>query len=112
MDTRTAIETRQRRAAPRTRRTLTRLRHLQAEVQALKFQLAQVQARQEAQGGGEGPVQTHPPISERNARLIALLDTFDQGDAEEQRQEFEALQAGVEAARPGQRRVFGEGFNP
>ncbi len=48
----------------------------------------------------------------RNARLIALLDTFDAGDPEEQRRELAALQTGIEAARPGQRQVFGDGFNP
>ena len=51
-------------------------------------------------------------VAERNARLIALLDSFEQGEPEQQRQEFAALQAGVEEARPGQRRVFGDGFNP
>ena len=54
----------------------------------------------------------HPSIPERNARLIALLDSFDDGDAETQRQEFTALQTGLDAARPGQRRLFGEGVNP
>ncbi len=53
-----------------------------------------------------------PSIPERNARLIALLDTFDDGDPEQQRQDFDALQAGLDDARPGQRRLFGEGVNP
>lgn len=48
----------------------------------------------------------------RNARIIALLDTFDEGDAQQQREELEELQAGLEAARPGQRRLFSEGINP
>lgn len=48
----------------------------------------------------------------RNQRVIALLDSFRAGDPEQQRQDLEALQAGLEEARPGQRRLFGEGFNP
>ena len=40
-----------------------------------------------------------PSISERNARLIALLDSFDDGDPEQQCQDFDVLQAGLEAAR-------------
>lgn len=48
----------------------------------------------------------------RNARLLALLDAFAQGDPEQQRQDLADLEAGMEAARAGQRRVFGEGFNP
>lgn len=59
---------------------------------------------------------TAPPstsrVSDRNARLIALLDTFDDGDPEQQRQDFDALQAGLDDARPGQRRLFGPGVNP
>ena len=51
-------------------------------------------------------------VSDRNARLIALLDSFDDGDPEQQRQDFDALQAGLDAARPGQRRLFGPGANP
>ncbi len=48
----------------------------------------------------------------RNARLIALLNTFDAGDPEQQQHDLAVLQAGIEAARPGQRQVFGDGFNP
>jgi len=44
--------------------------------------------------------------------LIALLSTFEAGDPDQQRQELAALQAGIEAARPEQRQVFGDGFNP
>ena len=55
-----------------------------------------------------GP-QSHSTITERNARLIALLNSFEEGDAEQQRQDLAALQNGIEEARPGQRRVFGEG---
>ena len=40
-----------------------------------------------------------PSISERNARLIALLDSFDDGDLEQQYQDFDVLQPGLEAAR-------------
>ena len=55
---------------------------------------------------------TPPSISDRNTRLIALLDSFDEGDPEQQRQDFVALQTGLDAARPGQRRLFGPGVNP
>jgi hypothetical protein len=55
---------------------------------------------------------TPPRIPERNVRLIALLDSFDDSDPEQQRQEFDALQAGIDSARPGQRRLFGPGTNP
>lgn len=48
----------------------------------------------------------------KNARLIALLDSFEEGDADQQRQDLKALQEGLEEARPGQRRLFGEGVNP
>jgi hypothetical protein len=49
---------------------------------------------------------------ERNARLIALLDRFEQdGDAQEQARDYAALKSGLEAARPGQRRLFIAGFN-
>ncbi len=47
----------------------------------------------------------------RNARILALLDTFDEGDPRQQREELEELQAGLEAARSGQRCLFSEGFN-
>ena len=53
-----------------------------------------------------------PSIPERNARLITLLDSFDDGDPEQQHRDFDALQAGLDAARPGQRRLFGDGINP
>jgi|GEM_PF-3539793 len=43
-----------------------------------------------------------PSISDRNARLIALLDSFDDGDPEQQRRDFAALQAGLEASCHGQ----------
>ena len=108
MDMKTEIRTQQRPRWHKPHRS--RLRRLQDEVQALKLQLAQIQARQEAQENLAPPA--NPQTPDRNARLIALLDAFEQGDAEQQRQDFAALQAGVEEARPGQRRVFSEGFNP
>lgn len=48
----------------------------------------------------------------RNMRLLARLDSFETGDPQRQKQELEALQAGLEEARPGQRRLFREGVNP
>ena len=53
-----------------------------------------------------------PSISERNARLIALLDSFDDGDPEQQCQDFDVLQAGLEAARLGQHCLLGLCVNP
>lgn len=47
----------------------------------------------------------------RNLRLIARLDSFEAGDLQRQKQDLKALQAGLEEARPGQRRLFGEGVN-
>ena len=55
---------------------------------------------------------TQEERTRKNARLIALLDSFEEGDAEQQRRDLEALQEGLEEARPGQRRLFGEGVNP
>lgn len=48
----------------------------------------------------------------RNMRLIARLDSFEAGDSQRQKQDLEVLQAGMEEARPGQRRLFSEGVNP
>ena len=45
-------------------------------------------------------------IPERNVRLIALLDSFDDSDPEQQHQDFADLQAGLDNARPGQRRLM------
>jgi len=54
-----------------------------------------------------GPQNNDLTISERNARLIALLHSFEDGDPEEQRRELAELVQGIEEARPGQRQVFG-----
>jgi len=61
------------------------------------------------QNGREAPT---PAISARNARLIALLNSFDAGDAEQQQRELAEFEAGIDAARAGQRSIFGGGFNP
>ena len=53
-----------------------------------------------------------PGSAVRNARLIALLDSFDDSSPDQQRHDFDALRTGLEAARPCQRRLFSEGFNP
>ncbi len=42
----------------------------------------------------------------------ALLDSFEEGDEEDQRETLALLQRALEEDRPGQRRVFGSGFNP
>ena len=48
----------------------------------------------------------------RNMRLVARLNSFETGDSQRQKQDLEALQEGLEEARHGQRRLFGEGINP
>lgn len=47
----------------------------------------------------------------RNLRLIARLDSFEASDPQRQKQDLKALQTGLEEARLGQRRLFGEGVN-
>lgn len=55
-------------------------------------------------------------LTERNQAAIALLDKFantdEYGTAEEQRETLEHLRDALDANRPGQRSIFGEGFNP
>jgi len=46
------------------------------------------------------------------AALIAALDSFDEGDAEEQRETLAYLKMAIDRDRPGQRSIFGEGINP
>lgn len=53
------------------------------------------------------PVRAYDP-----AALTALLDSFDEGDPEEQRTTLEYLKAAIDRDRPGQRSIFGEGMNP
>ena len=50
--------------------------------------------------------------AQRNTHLIALLHSFESENPEQQQQDLAALQVGLEEARPGQRRLFGEGINP
>lgn len=84
----------------------------------LRRALAEAEARRQgaatppAAGQGTQASEAREQRIRRNQRLIALLDSFEGGDPEQQRQDLEALQAGLEKARPGQRRLFGEGFNP
>ncbi len=59
-----------------------------------------------------GPDLPPPGVSAHNARLIALLDSFDTGDTDQQRHDLAEFEAGLDAARPGQRSIFGEGINP
>ncbi len=56
--------------------------------------------------------ETQQDRTERNARLVARLRSFAEGDPEQQQRDLVALQAGLEEARSGQRRLFGEGVNP
>ncbi len=56
---------------------------------------------------GGRPIPVYDP-----AALVAVLDSFNEGDAEEQRQTLEYLQTAIDRDRPGQRRIFGEGVNP
>jgi hypothetical protein len=94
---------------PRERRraALTTLRSLQAEIQGMKQEIAALKTL----AVPASPVAVSAP-SDRNRRLMALLDSFETGDAEQQRRDLAEFQAGIDAARPGQRRLFGEGTNP
>ena len=105
----------------RRRAALASLRSLQTDVQAIKREIAALKALAQnipaeaglAQNGTERlTLWETETVAERTARLIAVLDSFDTGDLEQQRQEFAELQIGLDAARPGQRSIFGEGFNP
>lgn len=49
---------------------------------------------------------------EQLADWNAMLDSFSEGEPEEQRASFEQLKRDLEEDRPGQRSVFGTGFNP
>lgn len=53
------------------------------------------------------PVRSYDP-----AAFMALLDSFDEGDPDEQRETLEYLKAAIDRDRPGQRSIFGEGINP
>lgn len=44
--------------------------------------------------------------------FIALLDSFDEGDPDEQKKTLEHLKVALDRNRPGQRSIFGEGVNP
>lgn len=46
------------------------------------------------------------------AGLVAALESFEQGDAEEQRQTLKYLETAIDRDRPGQRRIFGSDLNP
>lgn len=46
------------------------------------------------------------------AAMSALLDSFEEGDPEEQRTTLEYLKMAIDRDRPGQRSIFGEGINP
>ena len=52
------------------------------------------------------------PTSHRAATWQELLKSFDADDEAEQRRTFEALQTAIDQDRPGQRSIFGTGFNP
>lgn len=47
-----------------------------------------------------------------NAATSALLDSFMEGDPQEHRETLEYLQQAMDEDRPGQRRLWGTGFNP
>jgi len=53
------------------------------------------------------PVRSYDP-----AAFIAALDSFDEGDPDEQRKTLEYLKVAIDRDRPGQRSIFGEGINP
>ena len=53
------------------------------------------------------PVRVYDPVA-----FAALVDSFDEGDPEEQRRTLEYLKVAINRDRPGQRSIFGEGANP
>lgn len=53
------------------------------------------------------PVRAYNPVA-----FIAALDSFDEGDPDEQRKTLEYLKVAIDRDRPGQRSIFGEGINP
>lgn len=53
------------------------------------------------------PTRPYDPVA-----LKAVLESFEDGDAEEQRTTLEYLQVAIDRDRPGQRSIFGEGINP
>lgn len=62
-----------------------------------------------------GAASARVPRPNREA-MLALLDdlanTDKYGTAEEQRQSLEYLRKAIDADRPGQHSIFGEGYNP
>lgn len=53
------------------------------------------------------PIRPYDP-----AALMTLLDSFNDGDPEEQQTTLEYLKVAIDRDRPGQRSIFGEGINP
>ena len=59
-----------------------------------------------------------PSVPQRSIRpynpngLIAALNSFDEGDEEEQRQTLEHLKVALDHNRPGERSIFSKGINP
>lgn len=58
----------------------------------------------------QSPIRTRRPYDP--AAAMALLDSFDQGDEDEQRETLNTLVEAIDRDRPSQRRIFGEGINP
>jgi len=53
------------------------------------------------------PVRAYDP-----AAFVAAVDSFGEGDANEQKETLEYLKMAIDQGRPGQRSIFGEGMNP
>lgn len=51
-------------------------------------------------------------LRERQAATLAVLDSFMEQDEAEHKETLRVLRKALDEDRPGQRRVFGEGYNP
>lgn len=56
----------------------------------------------------------HVPLMTEEGRRAwrEALDSMAEGDPDEQRETLALLEKNLNADRPGQRRIFGEGYNP
>jgi hypothetical protein len=51
-------------------------------------------------------------LTEHQKAMLAVLDSFMEQDEEVHRDTMECLRVALNEDRPGQRRIFGEGYNP
>ncbi len=73
---------------------------------------ADVARFQQARTHSAPPLAETLPDTHRAVTWQDLLKSFDADDEAEQRRTFEALRTAIDEDRPGQRSIFGTGFNP